>query len=370
MKNKTEKIQQLIHNSGAFGIFMEIGAGQLVSQTIFEQEGASKLLALSFCPYGIEIQKELFDKSRAVSRERIEMMLNSCDEINFLRGKVNLFFVSSITLSKEKETHGWIGVRYFDDNYIFHFSINLTLSRQELMTIIQDIGIDILYSVVFQEIKAIDYIDVALLVTDEKTEILFNFLDDYWKDDLVSVFVAPDGGKNADMMTLNDFLYSEKKDSVLVAYKGSFNPLHIAHEDILNKTYNKLVSSAKKAFVISYNTLSKETTRESLFERIKNINRRGYNVIVLNNPYFLNNYQTLIANKSLKQIVFPMGSDTYERFVYSDLKQLADQDCIKLYIYNRQSHPFKKIISTNIKYIMHFNNPISSTKIRKHENNA
>ena len=111
-------------DSGFYGVFAEIGAGQEVARYFFKAGGASGTVAKSMSAYGMEVSNEIYGKSqRYVSKERVEKMLskefNQLDsrlEKNKNDNNIRIFSFANTVAAKsynyKRECHGWVGMSF------------------------------------------------------------------------------------------------------------------------------------------------------------------------------------------------------------------------------------------------------------------
>jgi hypothetical protein len=110
-------------DTGRYGVFAEVGAGQEVSRWFFHVGGAAGTVAKSVSAYDMQVSDRAYGKtSRYVSRERLIAMLEheqaeSQSTLDDVRGEETAFFVFAETVAAAsytgpQECHGWLGVRF------------------------------------------------------------------------------------------------------------------------------------------------------------------------------------------------------------------------------------------------------------------
>jgi hypothetical protein len=117
------KALQINLDSGRYGTFAEIGAGQEVGRWFFRVGGAAGTIAKTISAYDMTVSDAIYGASdRYVSRHRLQQML--AYEYDLLlarlsgkRGSNTRFFVFADTVtarsySRQGEAHGWVGVRF------------------------------------------------------------------------------------------------------------------------------------------------------------------------------------------------------------------------------------------------------------------
>jgi len=118
-----KKALEINLNSGWYGTFAEIGAGQEVARWFFYVGGAAGTVAKSVSAYDMTISDSMYGRSkRYVTRERLESMLEyeylQCQlTLNTDRGGNTQFFAFADTVvakayMRDNECHGWLGIKY------------------------------------------------------------------------------------------------------------------------------------------------------------------------------------------------------------------------------------------------------------------
>jgi len=109
--------------SGVYGTFAEIGAGQEVARWFFSVGGAAGTVAKSMSAYDMKVSDAIYGKAtRYVSRERLEEMLNHeftllRERLDESRGPATRFFAFADTAAAmshagNNECHAWVGMRF------------------------------------------------------------------------------------------------------------------------------------------------------------------------------------------------------------------------------------------------------------------
>jgi hypothetical protein len=109
-------------DTGRFGAFAEIGAGQEVVRWFFHAGGASATVAKSISAYDPAVSDDLYGPTdHYVSRGRLESMLDHeytllLNRLDQARGDQSTFFVFADTVATHSPHHagghGWLGVRF------------------------------------------------------------------------------------------------------------------------------------------------------------------------------------------------------------------------------------------------------------------
>ena len=364
-----KEIIKNIHDSNTKVMIVEIGAGVPISSLLFSITGASKTVYAIESPYS----REAFDKkygnidSRAVSSERIHHIFKYYKPID--NDDYNTVIVTTFQIGDETNkisTHGWIGIKTVNSLKYYHVSLHEPLIREEYIKIIGKIGIQLLNGGYFKN----SYIDIVLnedFSCDYYSTL--EFLSRNIETDQMSVFKR-DG--------IIDRLESvTRTDNEIVLFKGSFDPISSAHEEVMVEC-KKLYPKSNQMFEISVNTFGKgKVNIESLFNRIELINKLGYDVIVNSQPLFKNTFD-FIRNKFKGKIIFPMGLDTLNRLIMDYIKDgeihanemICDFYNGQLICLNRNGNKKNNLLLKTdveiVKYVENFYYEISSTEIRKH----
>ena len=122
-KATSEKALDLNLDSGRYGSFAEIGAGQEVARWFFRVGGAAGTIAKSVSAYDKAVSDAIYGKcERYVCRQRLEDMLEhefslNLERLKEERGDTTAFFAFADTVSARNfqgtnECHGWMGLRF------------------------------------------------------------------------------------------------------------------------------------------------------------------------------------------------------------------------------------------------------------------
>lgn len=118
-----EKALELNLDSGRYGTFAEIGAGQEVVRWFFQAGGAAGTVAKSMSAYDMKVSDAIYGScDRYVSRPRLEAMLEYeqrllCERLSSARGDSTAFFTFANTVSARNykgtnECHAWLGIQF------------------------------------------------------------------------------------------------------------------------------------------------------------------------------------------------------------------------------------------------------------------
>jgi hypothetical protein len=342
---------QIIKNNESFGVLIEVGLATPVYTALsMHPNTASKIVKYCESPNNWEYNKsKYYHDHRAISAEVchdfIVVHSNSVD----IKGS-NFILVNTVQIANDDQTqtHGWFGFKKWDaigqpiERY-YHFSINTSYDRIELSMMIGNIGLDILAS--NNDISLINngYIDEVLdgdlkvnkfetLKTIENNKNASQFSN----NNPTTVFKA-----NGTVVRVNEFLRASKDE--IVIFKGSFNPIHELHVELLNGIKKELPESTIALCISMQNRdITKVVDIDKLIIRINLINELGYDVIGDYYGYYNNSYFTLTDNVDFKNkhLNYIMGTDIIQRF-------LRDENVYEPYLYSK--HVFDGIIETFLK---------------------
>lgn len=320
----------LIKNKYKKGIFVEVGAGCPVYHKIscYPNCASSLVYAVESPNDWIYNQREFgHNELRAVSPQVLENFINNKkQEIynqNIHETELDYIFTNTIQIGNDEktETHGWFGIYELkeDKTTYYHFTIPKTVDiiREEQVNIIGDIGINLLFSGISEYVDIV--LDSDFMVKYEKTLKIISTKGDSEYDVNSSVVFTNDGNT----LRLSDFLRKDFKK--LVLFKGSFNPVHDQHLEMIKSA--KIFAGSRSSYgVFCISILNRDDKKQvldikNLIKRIKLINSLGYSVIIDRYGYFEDNYKHIISNPSFdKDLYYVMGADTFERFLNDNIK--------------------------------------------------
>lgn len=375
MSFSSEIIKSQIHNSKLFGIFIELGLGNPVSNELCGVSGASKTVFYSENPYNDTISKYIYEipeDERLVSVDAISRIINSEKIRNLLQYseanvEINTIYVSSFQIGEynDKVTHGYIGLKYFDEIFYYHITVRDSLSRLEYIKKIKNLSIQML-------------IDLS-----NRTPITQNIgndcsihIDGIWNYDLSSNVIETLNAnnrsllnemgnnifyvKNNNLLRLENLTRSAKKG--LIIYKGSFNPISNAHLSMIEQAKEKF-PDYEVCFSISLSTFGKtHNSSENIAKRIELINDLGYGVLICHTPYFDNLHISLNNAKYDNNVVYVMGMDTATRLNDCGYTNFSNR---KFLIFDRKNSTNKKVELINSETVT-FDMDVSSTQIREY----
>lgn len=381
-----------IHDSDIYGVFVECGCAAALANALMTYEGSSKTVYYSNQPYSKIVQEQLYpaagNYSRSVSFEFCDTALRAEMAKNL---DIKFFLVTSWQMDIERNSiHGWYGIHDNGCTRFFHVTIRKTgdmVTRQSILSEIANIGIQFLLG------RVDDTWEVALNSNSDETLIFVDDVRDGMGDpdlhtllsiqskcthDYPLVFIDNKAVRFEELM---------RKSEKFAVQKGSFNPLHHAHTDIMTSAVENIPGKVWPVFLIStfrYDKPHIET--DDTIARIASINTRDYPVIIMKSIYF---YDTFDIFKKLtdKEFVFTLGTDTINRIYETDSEGLDTYSKKFLYISDqvrKYENQFKFLLFPRIGYELnseiiplyrkliidaqnYSGSDISSTKIRNGE---
>ena len=307
---KTPGLIEKIYNSPLFGIVCETGCGQPVAQALYSVSGASKTLYFTESPYSKDYQDRKFgpDENRSVSLEKVRHILSHY--VTNYKDVCNFFYVASFQVGDETNklsTHGWIALYSSDTIRYFHVSIYEAMTRQQYFDKISEIGLNLIAG------ENASHVD-CVHITEKRQDVTLTLKHHLFSNNEENIVLID---KNRQILRFESVL---RETQNLLLYKGSFNPPHIAHQEIANKCEQKY--GHKPIFCISTKTYGKpDIALDDLENRITMLNKLGYSVIISKKPMFKDIVE-FINNKYAGKITLLMGSDTFDRYLSTTPEEL------------------------------------------------
>jgi hypothetical protein len=324
---RTELIKQ-IHDSTLYGAIIECGCAATIANTLMEVAGASKTIAYSYQPYAIDEQKRMYKNSSSYKRVSLPFIRDvlRIEQKRMLElSNTNFVMAASFQLAAEPFilTHGWIGFRQGEFEIFYHVSIPFHTERVYQLRVIADCAIQILAhfaeTIPRTEITS-PYIDNIVMSqsdgsykqqTEELLKQLINIEPDPIQPDNFVVF-HPDPKQ---FLRFEDLVRNKKG---LILYKGSFNPYHQGHAEVMEIT-RKFFPEYASAYFVSLERFDKSVyTIDQIKQIIKQLHEAGEVVVVCREPAFMANI-ICIRRRWQLPLVFPAGSDTINRFAQASL---------------------------------------------------
>ena len=361
-----------------YGSFAEIGAGQEVARTFFQAGAASGTIAKTISAYDMSFSDNIYGPSangRYVSQERLLKMLKT--EANELTGvlkekiKPNTRFfvfantVTTLNFTKDREGHGWLGVRYQltpkgkANEVILHVRMleNDSLQQQQTLGIL---GTNLIYACFHHHQHPNAFLQ-SLLDSLEKDQLEITMIRmcgpdlDYVDNRLLGVQLVKNGMARAIMFDSDGNLQQPSEmvyKKNLMVFRGAFRPITYAGLDMIRSSYSMFKNDPdhdKKHTItmceITMNNLldNGDFSEQDFLDRVDILNGIGQNVMVSDYRYYykLVSYFSQFKIKNLRIVIgFPTFQKIFHKEYYSELKGGILEafgklftDNMKLYVY-------------------------------------
>lgn len=258
-------------DSGIYGAFAEIGAGQEVARFFFVAGKASQTIAKTISAYDMIVSDDIYGKEstgRYVCESRVHKMLDHeydllVSRLSKTRGDTTRFFTFADTVATAapesgKQSHGWLGVRFQHapqspcSEVILHVRMkdNYRLLQQEALGIL---GVNLIHTVFFHlkdKTKFISHLvedlregQIVIDVIKTKGPAFDGYDDRLLNLELVrkglaeAILFSPQG----EILNIGDAVY---KKSLLIQ-RGTFRPVTITHLDVQKKGLAHMQSDLK-----------------------------------------------------------------------------------------------------------------------------
>ena len=368
--NTHDKALRINLDTGKYGTFAEIGAGQEVGRWFFRVGGAAGTVAKTISAYDMAVSDAIYGPcARYVSRQRLVAMFDHeypllLERLNAKRGDTSMFFVYANTMaarsfSRQDEGHGWMGVRFQHQPHaepseiILHVRM-LDSENPREQEAIGVLGVNLIYGAFFHRENPATLI-ASLLddLTHERIEVdVIRFSGPGFAgvdDRLISLQLVEQKFTEAVMFTAAgevvqplDFLY---KKTVLIE-RGSFRPITNLTEAILASA-QKQFASDEPPVVLMEMTLRQLQTGDHIdhvdfLARVDTLRALGHTVMISN---YLRYHRLVpfLRRLTSKRIGFAMGlrnvRDLNDEQFYTDvpggiLQAMGElfQGDVKLYV--------------------------------------
>jgi len=361
-----------------YGSFAEIGAGQEVARTFFQAGAASGTVAKTISAYDMSFSDNIYGPSssgRYVSEERLLKMLHTeaSELTKVLKEKIRpetRFFVfantvTTINFNKDKEGHGWLGVRFQlspkgkANEVILHVRMleNDILQQQKTLGIL---GTNLIYAC-FHHYEYPNSFLKSLLDSLEKDQIEITMIRmhgpdlDYVDNRLLGVQLVKNGMARAILFDSKgqlqqpaDLLYKKN----LMLFRGSFRPITYVGLDMIKSSYamfkkdpDHRKGNTMTVCEMTINNLldNGNFSEQDFLDRVDILNGIGQNVMVSDYKYYykLVSYFSQYKIKNLRIVIgYPIFQKIFDKQYYSELRGGILEafgklftDNMKLYVY-------------------------------------
>ncbi|MBC86936.1 MAG: hypothetical protein CL677_07125 [Bdellovibrionaceae bacterium] len=311
-KNTIDKALDINMDPNIYGTFAEIGAGQEVARNFFLAGRASNTVAKTMSAYDMTFSDEIYGREkngRYVCESRLNRMLEHefslvQDRLNKKRGKDTCFFAFADTVATSKQSnkarcHGWLGLRFqtvpggpFND-VILHVNMKdaFRLAQQQALG---TLGVNLIHGCFYKRDNIKEF--VCGLLDELKSERIEVDLLRFSGPDLEHIdnrlvnleLIRQDLSpavlfdKSGDIVQAAEVLFKKQ----VVVQRGTFRPITITNEKILEYGLKQLPSKDNERVVlmeISMRSLSSEeglVDARDFLDRVDTLTALGYNVLI------------------------------------------------------------------------------------------
>lgn len=380
-ENTLSKARKINQDTSRYGVFAEIGAGQEVARHFFQAGKASQTIAKTISAYDMVVSDDIYGKEqsgRYVCEPRLNKMLTHeydlvIDRLSGPRGATSRFFalantVATASSGSNKQSHGWMGVRFQTEpggpanDIVLHVRMldRHRLQQQEALGIL---GVNLLNCAFYHLDKPEDFIPL---------------LAEGLKDDQIIIDVIKFSGpqvKHFDVRLMNlelvrrglaeAILFSPKNEILnvsdaiygksLLIQRGTYRPVTVTHMDVLKKGLEqmkddvlKTEGKALEVLPIMELTMHNLTTdghvnEKDFLDRVETLTSQGVHVLISNfflfyglkrfirryNPHFM---ALVVGASHLNKLFTEEHYSNLQGGLLEGLGKLLEQKT-KLYIY-------------------------------------
>ena len=279
---------------------IECGCASMVSNFLMSIPGSSAFVNKSMQPYSRESQVELIGEysCRAVSKEFIVKFLNIDD-----KDKI----VLSFQVGNEKiHTHGFIGLKYNKEIYIYHISVNRNFDEKRN-------GNDLRSSFYERKIYLNHINKAAISILYHHNALLDLTIFDIIGKSTIDLHVIDE---NMQWVRMEEIC---RKSKGLILMRGSFNPYHHGHHELLTRAIAKYPDYTP-CYHVSMQRFDKPTlTTKECLDKIVQLTPYGHPIIFSGLPRFVDTLKILRKRWDIP-VVMPVGTDTVNRFIQEENK--------------------------------------------------
>lgn len=320
VENTLGKARRINKDLSRYGAFAEIGAGQEVARHFFQAGKASQTIAKTISAYDMIVSDDIYGREtngRYVCESRLKKMLGHeydllVDRLSESRGAHSRFFsfantVATASSSSNKQSHGWMGVRFqtepgaaFND-IILHVRMldRHRLQQQEALGIL---GVNLL-SCAFYEFQDDEHFISKLSENLKQGQIVIDVVKfegpavTHFDMRLMNLELVRRGLAEAilfspknEILNVADAVYGK----ALLIQRGTFRPVTITHLDVLTKGLEQMKADVLQSDGKALETLPiMELTMQNLqsdghvnekdfLERVETLTALGHHVMISN----------------------------------------------------------------------------------------
>ncbi|MFS4457688.1 hypothetical protein [Bdellovibrio sp. HCB2-146] len=266
VENTLGKALRINKDLSRYGAFAEIGAGQEVARHFFQAGKASQTIAKTISAYDMIVSDDIYGKEehgRYVCESRLKKMLGHeyellIDRLGKHRGAQSRFFafantVATASSGSNKQSHGWMGVRFQTEpggpsnDIILHVRM-LDRHRLQQQEALGMLGVNLL-SCAFYELhddenfisKLVENLKDGQIVIDvikfdgpavKHFDVRLMNLELVRRGLAEAILFSP----NNEILNISDAVYGKS----LLIQRGTFRPVTITHLDVLTKGLDQI----------------------------------------------------------------------------------------------------------------------------------
>jgi hypothetical protein len=381
VENTLGKARRINKDLSRYGAFAEIGAGQEVARHFFQAGKASQTIAKTISAYDMIVSDDIYGREtngRYVCESRLKKMLGHeydllVDRLSESRGAHSRFFsfantVATASSSSNKQSHGWMGVRFQTEpgapsnDIILHVRMldRHRLQQQEALGIL---GVNLL-SCAFYEFQDDEHFISKLSENLKQGQIVIDVVKfegpalTHFDMRLMNLELVRRGLAEAilfspknEILNVADAVYGK----ALLIQRGTFRPVTITHLDVLTKGLEQMKADVLQSDGKALETLPiMELTMQNLqsdghvnekdfLERVETLTALGHHVMISNFflfyqlKRFIRRYNNcfmalVIGANHLEKLFFEDHYQNLEGGLLEGMGKLLEQKT-KLYVY-------------------------------------
>lgn len=264
--NTLDKARRINQDSSRYGVFAEIGAGQEVARHFFQAGKASQTIAKTISAYDMIVSDDIYGKEkngRYVCEPRLHKMLDHeyslvVDRLSPTRGPQSRFFafantVATASTGSNKQSHGWMGVRFQKEpggpanDIILHVRMldRHRLQQQEALGVL---GVNLLNCAFYHLEDPVEFIP-HLVECFKEDQIVIDVIKfsgpdlKHFNEKLMNLELVRRGLAEAilfspqnEILNVSDAIYGKS----LLIQRGTFRPVTVTHLDVLQKGLSQM----------------------------------------------------------------------------------------------------------------------------------
>ncbi|MEK2688178.1 hypothetical protein [Bdellovibrio sp. GT3] len=265
------KALKINNDLSRYGAFAEIGAGQEVARHFFQAGKASQTIAKTISAYDMIVSDEIYGREangRYVCEPRLEKMLDHeykllIERLSAPRGGSTCFFsfastVATASVSSNKQSHGWMGVRFQAtpggpaNEIILHVRMldRHRLQQQESLGIL---GVNLLFCA-FYGLADTDSFVPSLVENLKEGQVVIDVIKfngpavAHFDNRLMNLELVRRGLAEAimfspknEILNVADAVYGKS----LLIQRGTFRPVTSTHIDVIQKGITQMKADVK-----------------------------------------------------------------------------------------------------------------------------